>query len=425
MRSPRENDDRSPITKDTNVINPEEELDNINEGAEGEYIETVVEYVDNRKSRGILAALLVLLTLLLIGVTYIVYTVSRPVNPPRAEQLPEGIEWVRSIYAWGTTAETVLSAPIDVAIAPDGTIWTTSNKTMIVGFDPQGNPVGTITMPFGEGPGQFYSLEGLDVDEDGNIWVCDYGKGAVMVFSPQGELLREFGVQSPIEVAVRNGNVAIAAAAGIAITDMEGELITKWGARGKGDGDFDLPHGIDISDDGTVLVSDTQNRRIKAYSLEGRLLWTHQTKVTDEGLRSRAESETVDGVAQTMSLPAGMTFDGVGRLLVVDPFEFQILAVDTGKEGQIVARYGADGAEDGLFAYPTGIDYDSNRDIVAVADTANNRIQIIRLPGTGGSLVGRTLSAVSDAPLWLCALPLLLLVAAIFVAASARKRRRS
>src|SRR5580698_9716947 len=36
--------------------------------------------------------------------------------------------------------------------------------------------------------------------------------------------------------------------------------------------------------------------------------------------------------------------------------------------------------------YPTGIAYDKTRDWFAVADTSNNRVQIIRLPGTGGGV---------------------------------------
>lgn len=389
-----------------------------------EYTETVVEYVDNRRTRVALVALLVVLFLLLIGVGYFVYTLARPVNPPKAEDIPEGVEWVRSIYAWGDTPEEMLYGPVDVAIGPDGSIWTTTNKRVIVGFDAQGGLIRTIQRGLGNGPDQFTSLEGLDVDEDGNIWVCDYGKGAVMVFSRSGELVREFGVEQPVEIAVRDGKVAIAAASGVAITDTEGTLITKWGARGSGDGDFDLPHGIAITEDGTVLVSDTQNRRIKAYSQEGRLLWARQAETAGEGMQSRSAAETVDGVRQSMSIPAGMTLDGAGRVLLVDPFEFQILVIDAELEGQIVERYGEYGPEDGRFSYPTGIDYDPERDTFAVADTANNRIQVIRLPGSGGNLARRAVAAVVDRPVWLCFLPLVLLVVAMLVAISRRRRAK-
>jgi sugar lactone lactonase YvrE len=43
---------------------------------------------------------------------------------------------------------------------------------------------------------------GVDVDADGNIYVCDYGHNRIAVFDPQGTLLSELPIESPIQVAV-------------------------------------------------------------------------------------------------------------------------------------------------------------------------------------------------------------------------------
>lgn len=396
---------------------------NINPENQQVYTETVVEYVDNRRSRTVLAAILVILFLLLIGIGWFVLRLNQPAGAPKADQLPDGISWVRSYYAWGTTPDTLLNGPVDADIAPNGNVWVVTNKRTIAVFDQNGQTVRVIQPQMGGAPGMILSLEGIAVAENGEAYVADFGKSAVLVFSPSGEIVREFGVELPMEIDVRDGEVAIAAAAGVAITDTDGNVITKWGQRGSGETDFDLPHGIVLGDDGNVYVSDTQNKRVKAYTKDGRLLWIKATPKV-QGLKSQAESETIDGVRQNMQIPSSLTFDGAGRLMLVDPFEFQVLVMDTTKKGQIVARYGDYGSRDGQFAYPTGLSYDPVRDLFAVADTANNRVQLIRLPDTGGNALRRSLAWATDRPLWLCAIPLILLLAAVVIANLRRRRER-
>lgn len=387
------------------------------------HTETIVEYEDNRRTRTVLAAVIVLLFLLLLGVGWFVLRLASPVGAPASENLPDGVEWVRSLYAWGDTLDETMNGPVDTAIAPNGVVWVVTNKLYVVGYRPDGQVYRVIQLEQGDGAGMAVALEGIAVDDNGDIYVCDFGRNVVMVFSQDGEFLREWLVQLPVEVDVNNGQVAVAAAYGIGLFDTEGVLITQWGQRGKADGDFDLPHGILLADDGTIYVSDTQNRRIKAYDNSGRLLWI-KAGPESSGLSSATTTESVDGVRQNMQIPSGMAMDSNGRLLVVDPFEFQVLVLDTEREGVIIERYGEFGEEDGKFAYPTGIAYDPARDVLSVADTANNRAQIIRIPGTGGNALSRGLAFATDRPFWLCLIPLVLLVVAMVVWSTRRKRER-
>jgi DNA-binding beta-propeller fold protein YncE len=382
---------------------------------------TVVEVEDNSRQRGLLAAALIVLMLLLAAVGWLLFRTTKPAGAPTASSTPSGMTWVRSIYAWGKTPEQMLRDPVDTAVGPDGTIWTVSAKTTLVGFAPNGTPRKVITMTRGGQPGQVNSVEGIDVDENGLIYAADYGNNKVIVLDAAGKIVNEWGVELPTELAVRNGRVAVAAAYGIGVFDTDGNPIAKWGSRGINKDQVDLPHGIVWGDDGNIYVSDTDNRRLKAYTPEGRLLWVYpkDREIAKRGGLSTSRAAAKKADSSGVQLPAGMTVDAAGRIVFVDPFEFQVITIsESGKLGQ---RWGDYGLRDGLFAYPTGIAYDPARDYYVVADTANNRLQVFRLPGSGGSVFTRIRSSF-DGPIWLCSLPLIFLLIA---AALMLKRRRN
>ncbi|MEI7718208.1 MAG: hypothetical protein WCI78_19340, partial [Mycobacterium sp.] len=95
------------------------------------------------------------------------------------------------------------------------------------------------------------------------------------------------------------------------------------------------------------------------------------------------------------------------------------------KDGKLIAKYGAPGTVDGQFVYPSSVAYDAFRDWFVVADTQNARLQVIRIPNSGGSTtasLGRALSG----PLRACIVPLLLIILAIIAGIIYRvvKRRR-
>lgn len=394
------------------------------------YTETVVEYVDNRRQRAALGIVVLLLFLLLIGVTYAVVRLTPGKGAPTGKaDLPEGIEWVRSIYGWGSAPDQALRTPTDVAIARDGTIWVVSGHEMIAGFNPDGSPKKAFKA---EGAG---SPEGIAVGPDGNLYVADFA-GQLLAYSTDGELIDSWKVELPSEVDVRDGKIAVASAYGVAVFTFDDEMLLKLGgARGWAEDQFDLPHGIRLGDDGTLFVSDTQNRRVKAYGPDGRIKWIsgEAPDRSKPGVADVRSGETSIG-AQPFALPSGMTIDGNGRIVLVDPFKFRIAVLDP-NTGEVVrekradgspgrqAFYGEYGAADGFFSYPTGIDYDPARDWFAVADTANNRVQIIRLPGSGGSIFAPILGAFR-APMLVCCIPWILLLVALGLALARRRRER-
>jgi hypothetical protein len=114
-------------------------------------------------------------------------------------------------------------------------------------------------------------------------------------------------------------------------------------------------------------------------------------------------------------------------LVLVDAFGFDIVVLDA-SDGSFIARYGDAGVQDGSFVYPSGISYDPARDYFAIADTSMGRVQIIRLPGSGGSplaAVNRTLLGPARACLVPLALLFLVIVGGLAYRAVRNRRRRS
>jgi len=387
----------------------------------GSYVTEVVteEVAQSGHRRIVLSVILILLIALLVGLGYYAWKMTVPTSK-ESIAAPEGTDWIRSIYAWGTSPATLLRSPVAVTVAPDGTIWTISNKSTLVGFSPNG----TVKNVFPFASTKLKSIEGMDVDSDGNLYLADFGLNKIHVVNPSGKIIREWGVQLPMAVAVRGDRVAVAAAYGAAVFSADGELISKFSSRGPGPEQVDLPHGIVWTDDGRLLISDTQNRRVKLYASDGRLQGVFP-KSAEQAKRPGVEaSEDASASAGPFQLPAGMTRDAAGRVLLVDPFEFAIIALDP-KTGKETDRWGEYGVKDGELAYPTGIAYDRRRDYYVVADTANNRLQVIRIAGSGGNALPVALASAIDNSYCILGLPLLLLVAAVLYGLWRRRRDKA
>ena len=54
--------------------------------------------------------------------------------------------------------------------------------------------------------------------------------------------------------------------------DKNGKYLMSWGTKGKGPGQFDLPHSIDIDRNRRVYVADRSNSRIQVFDENGKFL---------------------------------------------------------------------------------------------------------------------------------------------------------
>jgi sugar lactone lactonase YvrE len=151
-----------------------------------------------------------------------------------------------------------------IAVGPDDMVYTVDDGDHTVRkFTPDGKQVLMIGTPgkatdtgydgksiasIKKGGPPFNRPTDVTVAPDGEIYVCDgYGNARVHRFTAEGKLLQS------------------------------------WGEPGNGPGEFHLPHGIGVSPDNRIFVTDRENDRIQIFSREGQFLdmWTHLQRPTD------------------------------------------------------------------------------------------------------------------------------------------------
>ena len=123
------------------------------------------------------------------------------------------------------------------------------------------NSHGELLMVLGEAHrlGRDSSHFGLPTDvavaPDGSFYISDgYGNSRVMKFSKDGTFLFEWGKNGP-DYKLNKGDKV---------------------------GEFNIPHGIDLDQNGNVYVADRENNRIQKFDAEGNILTVWQNKLTDQ-----------------------------------------------------------------------------------------------------------------------------------------------
>jgi hypothetical protein len=152
------------------------------------------------------------------------------------------------------------------------------------------------------------SEHGITVDYRGNVWICGNGRNddQCLKFTGDGKFLLQIGhagqskgsldthnLRQPAQVAVWPATHEVFIADGyknrrVIVFDADtGKFKRMWGAYGHTPDDaaprgpasespapqqFNLVHGIVISNDGLVYVSDRQNNRIQVFTLNGKFI---------------------------------------------------------------------------------------------------------------------------------------------------------
>lgn len=333
---------------------------------------------------------------------YVFFTLIRPVGAPKAQAGKDGMVWVRSMYGFGPSTDEQLLSPSSVAIAPNGDVYATDlQRARIMIFGPDGTFRRLLhTGAGGTQRGMFIRPESIDVGENGDVYIADSWANKIIVFGSDGKFSREWPTEVQARgVGVVKDRVYVLDVGRVLVFDTQGKKLAAFGSRGPNIGQIDAYQGI-TGRDGIVYITDPYNKRLQAFDENGTVRWAVPKSAQDTSTPNAK-----------WDLPQDLVFDGSGRLVVVDAFNFTIDVVDP-KTGEILTKYGDYGAEDGQFFYPTSIDYDPVRNWFAIADTNNNRVQIVRIPGSANPNAAALWRALAS-PYRYLAIPLILLLLAV------------
>jgi len=137
----------------------------------------------------------------------------------------------------------------------------------------------------------------------------------------------------------------------------DGDYVLKWGTKGKDDGQFGVPHGIDLDKDGNVYVVDMDNNNVQKFDSEGNFLLKWGSMGTDDGQFKK---------------PAGLDIDDKDNVYVVDAGNSRIQKFSP--DGEYMNTWGSKGSEKGQLASPHDIAVDSEGNSYVV-EQDNFRVQ--------------------------------------------------
>ena len=146
------------------------------------------------------------------------------------------------------------------------------------------------------------------------------------------------------------------------IFDFDGKLIKTVSDDLTTDDKFHFPTHVSTTVDNDILVNDALNYKIKRFDSDGHLL----SSFGEEG----------DGPG-TFSRPKGVASDSEGNIYVVDNLFDNLQIFDS--TGRFLLVIGSVGSQVGQFYSPSGLAI--TNDTVYIADTYNDRIQILRFLG--------------------------------------------
>ncbi len=151
--------------------------------------------------------------------------------------------------------------PTNTYVTPDGTIFVSNGYRAphFHRFSAAGVHQGTWGEP-GDGPGQFNLPHGIWVLPDDRVLVADRENNRVQVFTRDGDFLEVWdGFRRPTDFHVDDSEGVIFMSEldrGITLLDYEGAVITSWGEKGEGPGQYLASHGICVDDQGAIYMGE-------------------------------------------------------------------------------------------------------------------------------------------------------------------------
>jgi DNA-binding beta-propeller fold protein YncE len=289
--------------------------------------------------------------------------------PAWAQMAPPALDYVPVPESFKLPPGANFGGTSGIAINSKGNLFVLHRGPMpLMEFDADGNFVR------GFGDGLFDRPHGLRIDAQDNIWATDVGGHVVYKFNPAGRIEMVLGVKGrpgemhdfghlrlfnePNEAVVGpTGDVYVLQGHGkgpaqVLKFDKDGNYIKAWGKKGKGPGEFDIPHSLVFDAKGLIYIADRSNQRIQVFDGDGNYI------------RESSHPGTPCGLFITPDQHIWLAHGHTGQIMKLD-LNGKVLGTMAGAgQGKTLGKYGE--------AHYIAV---SARDEVFVADTLNWRVQ--------------------------------------------------
>ncbi len=260
--------------------------------------------------------------------------------------------------------------PRAIDLADDGSLFVADKTGRIQRISQSGKFLGIIQMPLTEAG----KPTGISVCPEGNLYVADTHYHRVVVFSPAGKMLRQFGRFGedagcfiyPTDVAFApDGRIFVSEYGGndrVSIFSRAGEFLGSFGSPGSGRGQLSRPSALCVdAERGRLYVADACNHRIAIYNLDGELTGYIGSTGSEPG---------------RLRYPYDLALMSDGNLLVCEygNNRLQVFSPD----GRSLGTFGSAGRQLGQLAYPWAVAVDGKKRAYVV-DAGNNRVQVWQL----------------------------------------------
>ena len=254
-------------------------------------------------------------------------------------------------------------------------------------------------------PGELYGPSSLAIHyKTGNIYIADECNHRVQVFSCNGDYLFMFSekMNHPIGICISLNKVIVTQCSGHRMNEYElgGKLVKSVGSEGSGEGQFQYPHGLDVSDrNNNIYVCDRDNNRVQIFTEDlkfhsmlgiGVLKCPRDVKVPRDRVLVLDESDSCLFVFSSDHVLTNRLITRGNDKQTNDPYcfdidrEYNIIMSDYSnhcvyvfsQEGEQIHKFGKEGQGLGEFNYPYGIALDNTGRIIVVDQKDTARLQI-------------------------------------------------
>jgi DNA-binding beta-propeller fold protein YncE len=161
--------------------------------------------------------------------------------------------------------------PTDIAIAPSGEFYVSDGygNSRVLKFSAEGKLLRQWGNK-GTGPSEFNLPHAIVLDAKGRLYVGDRENSRIQIFDADGKFeieWKEGGAPYGLFLAGDRLFVADGAANWVKVLGPDGKAIGRFGEKGTGPGQFQLPHMICVDSAGSVYVTEINGKRIQKFAV--------------------------------------------------------------------------------------------------------------------------------------------------------------